>query len=116
MSDITNHPVELPDKFYFKVGEVSQIAGIPAYVLRFWESEFKEIQPKRTDSGQRLYRKKDIEKILTIKHLLYEKRFTIQGAKQALKSPDSRTQVKKPTVTYSEIRKELIHIRTLLTK
>ena len=81
MQSDTPYQKELPDKLYFKVGEVSSIVGVPAYVLRFWESEFKKINPKRTSSGQRLYRKKDVELILWIKHLLYEKKFTIEGAK-----------------------------------
>ena len=57
----------IPDKLYFKIGEVSEITGLEAYVLRFWETEFKKINPKRTESGQRLYSKKDVELILTIK-------------------------------------------------
>ncbi|MCD6184960.1 MAG: MerR family transcriptional regulator [Deltaproteobacteria bacterium] len=77
---------ELPNKFYFKVGEVSELADVPASVLRFWETEFKKIKPKRTPSGQRLYRKEDLALILKIKHLLYKKKFTIQGARQYLKS------------------------------
>ncbi len=105
----------LPDKLYFKVGEVSKIAGVPAYVLRFWETEFRSIHPKRTDTGQRLYRKKDIERVLAIKQLLYDKRYTIQGAKQYLKS---QTAVKTKTqrkLSLSEIRKELEDIRNILS-
>lgn len=75
----------IPDKLFFRIGEVAKLAGVPSYVLRFWESEFPSIHPKRTDSGQRLYRKSDVETILTIKHLLHEKRFTIEGAKQYLR-------------------------------
>ena len=75
---------DVPDKEYFRIGEVAELAGVPSYVLRFWESEFSSIHPKTTDSGQRLYRKSDVELILTIKHLLHEKRFTIEGAKQHL--------------------------------
>jgi DNA-binding transcriptional MerR regulator len=75
---------DVPDKEYFRIGEVAELAGVPSYVLRFWESEFTSIHPKTTDSGQRLYRKSDVELILTIKHLLHEKRFTIEGAKQHL--------------------------------
>ena len=73
---------------------------VPAYVLRFWETEFKRISPKRTSSGQRLYRKSDIELILKIKHLLYEKKFTIEGAKQQLKSEtaDRKKKVEKITL------------------
>lgn len=76
---------KVPDKLYFKINEVAELAGVPSYVLRFWESEFATIRPKRTDSGQLLYRKNDVETILTIKHLLHEKRFTIEGAKQHLR-------------------------------
>ena len=64
---------QLPDKLYFKIGEVSAIAGVPPYVLRFWESEFSRIRPRRTPSGQRMYRRADVERILYIKHLLYER-------------------------------------------
>ena len=82
MKNPTFHQSKIPDKLYFKVGEVSEITDIPTYVLRFWETEFKRINPKRTPSGQRLYRKNDVELILKIKHLLYEKKFTIDGARK----------------------------------
>jgi DNA-binding transcriptional MerR regulator len=75
---------DIPDKLYFRIGEVSKITGLPTHVLRFWESEFSRIRPKRTASGQRLYTRHDIELILHIKNLLYEKKFTIQGARQHL--------------------------------
>lgn len=74
----------IPDKLYFRIGEVSRIAGVPASVLRFWESEFSRIKPRRTEAGQRLYRKSDVALILTIKHLLYEQKFTIKGARKHL--------------------------------
>ena len=115
MQNNTPHQKELPDKFYFKVGEVSSIVGVPAYVLRFWESEFKKISPKRTSSGQRLYRKKDVELILWIKHLLYEKKFTIEGAKQKLKTMPIEQSEKPPTDILQEICSELQKIRDLLT-
>jgi DNA-binding transcriptional MerR regulator len=105
---------ELPDKLYFKVGEVSSIVGVPAYVLRFWEAEFKKINPKRTPSGQRLYRKKDVELILWIKHLLYEKKFTIQGAKQYLKTQSPSEQEAPPGDLLQEIALELQKIKDLL--
>jgi DNA-binding transcriptional MerR regulator len=104
---------EIPDKFYFKIGEVSKLVKLPAYVLRFWESEFSRIKPKRTSSGRRLYTKKDIELILKIKHLLYEKKYTIQGARQHL----SRRAGKDKTSTtglLKELRAELKGIRDLL--
>ena len=84
MQNAKSSPKEIPDKLYFRIGEVSKIAGLPTYVLRFWETEFSRIRPKRTSSGQRLYTRSDIELVLKIKHLLYEKKFTIQGARQHL--------------------------------
>ncbi len=106
---------EIPDKFYFKIGEVSHIAGTPPYVLRFWESEFKQIKPKRTDAGQRLYRKQDVVLVLRIKHLLYDRKFTIEGARQHLKKkygPPTEPPPALPDLT--EIRAELIRIRDLI--
>jgi DNA-binding transcriptional MerR regulator len=100
---------EIPDKFYFKIGEVGAITGLPTYVLRFWETEFKQIRPKRAASGQRLYRKKDVALILEIKHLLYERKFTIQGAKQTLEA-------RRAPLTLAEIRAELKAIRELLDR
>jgi DNA-binding transcriptional MerR regulator len=79
---------EIPDKLYFKIGEVSQITGVEPYVLRYWESEFKIINPDRSRSKQRLYTRKDLELILEIKRLLYEERYTIEGAKMRFMSRD----------------------------
>ena len=106
---------KIPDKLYFKIGEVSEIAGVPASVLRFWQTEFTRINPKRTPSGQRLYRRIDVELILKIKTLLYEKKFTIQGAVQRLKS-DSRKKISVQAPTLDEIRTELQAIRDILGK
>ena len=105
---------ELPDKLYFKIGEVGEISGLPTYVLRFWESEFKKISPKRTSSGQRLYSKNDVELILQIKHLLYEKKFTIQGAKQHLNSTTPENKEKQSTNVLDDVRMELKSIKDLL--
>jgi len=114
MQNNNTHKKELPDKLYFRIGEVGEIAGLPSYVLRFWESEFSKINPKRTPSGQRLYRKSDIELILKIKHLLYEKKFTIQGAKKYLNSEYREKKGKLSTDVVDEIRSELEQIRDLL--
>ncbi len=108
------HIKELPDKLYFKIGEVSEIAALPSHVLRFWENEFPRINPKRTPSGQRLYRKSDIEFVLKIKHLLYEKKFTIKGAKKYLNSEYGEQKKKLPTNVVDKIRSELEQIRDLL--
>jgi DNA-binding transcriptional MerR regulator len=108
---------EIPDKFYFKIGEVSDIAGVPPYVLRFWETEFKQIKPKRTDAGQRLYRKQDVVLVLTIKHLLHDRKFTIAGARQHLKKKPATAPESAPVAALTdiaEIKAELIRIRELI--
>jgi DNA-binding transcriptional MerR regulator len=75
---------EIPDKLYFRIGEVSKLLGVEPYVVRFWETEFPGLSPKKSDTGQRLFRRKDVEFLLQIKYLLYEKKFTIEGARQSL--------------------------------
>jgi DNA-binding transcriptional MerR regulator len=77
---------EIPDKLYFRIGEVSRLAGIKPYVLRFWETEFSSLGPKKSGKGHRLYRRKDVELVLEIKRLLYDKRYTIEGARKYLDS------------------------------
>jgi DNA-binding transcriptional MerR regulator len=104
----------IPDKLYFKIGEVSDITDVPAYVLRFWESEFKRIAPKRTTSGQRLYRKSDIDLILKIKDLLYNKKFTIQGARRFLHGGTPSLPPNDRETLLKEIRFELTEIKNLL--
>lgn len=88
MSAHENLPVppalEIPDKLYFRIGEVARLAGIKPYVLRFWETEFPTLGPRKSGTGHRLYRRKDVELVLEIKRLLYEKRFTIEGARRFL--------------------------------
>ena len=77
-------PTEIPNKLYFKIGEVSDLLGVEPYVLRYWESEFAALSPKKSGTGHRLYRRKDVELLLRIKHLLYDRKFTIEGARQTL--------------------------------
>ncbi len=76
---------EIPDKQYFKIGEVAEIAGVEPYVLRYWETEFRSIRPEKTRSNQRLYRRRDVETVLQIKRLLYDEGFRIDGAKRRLR-------------------------------
>jgi len=76
---------EIPDKLYFKIGEVARLAGVEPYVLRYWETEFKEINPVKSRTNQRLYRRRDIETVLWIKQLLYDEGFTIEGARKRMK-------------------------------
>src|SRR5437879_5060313 len=76
----------VPEKLYFRIGEVSSLCRLPAYVLRFWESEFPQLKPIKSSTGQRMYRRKDVEAVLRIKQLLYDEGFTIAGARQQLRS------------------------------
>ncbi len=76
---------QIPNKLYFRIGEVSDLVGVKPYVLRYWESEFTDIKPSKSKSGQRLYKRRDVELLLRIKELLYEERFTINGARKRLK-------------------------------
>jgi len=93
---------QIPDKLYYKIGEVAKFTGVKTHVLRYWETEFKAIRPNKSRSNQRLYRKQDIELILHLKDLLYNQGFTIAGARKKLREkPASKAAetTKKPTET-----------------
>ncbi|HKW16230.1 MAG TPA: MerR family transcriptional regulator [Terriglobales bacterium] len=81
-----SNEIIVPDKLYFRIGEVSRLCRLPAYVLRFWETEFPQLKPVKSSTGQRMYRRKDVDAVLRIKKLLYEEGFTIAGARQQLRS------------------------------
>jgi DNA-binding transcriptional MerR regulator len=89
---------QLPDKLYFKIGEVADIVGVKPYVLRYWETEFSVVKPAKTRSKHRLYRRKDVEMLLQIKRLLHDQRFTIEGARKRLKGlqKEERAQLEMP--------------------
>ncbi len=127
---------EIPDKLYFRIGEVARLAGIKPYVLRFWETEFSALGPRKSGAGHRLYRRKDVEMVLEIKRLLYGQRFTIEGARKFLEAKPkaeaaraagkpARTNPAKPAKTQGNlfdgsaamvetVRKELLEILRLL--
>ncbi len=114
-------PSQLPDKLYFKIGEVSKLADVAPHVLRYWESEFATIKPKRAGSKQRLYRRKDVELILTIKNLLHQQGYTIAGAKKLISEADDlgaiqREEDKSKILSHrlGAIKEELLEIRNLL--
>ena len=108
--------MKIPEgKRYFRIGEVSRIIGVEPYVLRFWESEFPQIRPARADSKQRTYQKKDLELIKEIKHLLYEEKLTLEGARKRLKKLHSITETKEPADIFEEIKSELRNIADLLS-
>src|SRR6201996_3427980 len=97
----SHHPIrkivtpEIPDKLYFRIGDVARLCEVPAYVLRFWETEFPLLKPNKGGTGQRLYRRRDVEMALRIKTLLYDQGYTIPGARQVFKSEQRQ---KEPTL------------------
>ncbi len=107
----------IPEKAYFRIGEVSKILSVEPYVIRYWETEFKTVRPVRTKAAQRLYRKKDVEALLTIRNLLYQQRFTISGAKKHLLKLHDAEGV--PEVSQQDkliyIKKELQQIRKMMS-
>ncbi len=113
----------IPDKLYFKIGEVAKIADVPTHVLRYWESEFSGISPKRANSKQRLYKRQDVELILNIKTLLHDQGYTIAGAKKLLDSgqaPEQSVVEIKPVIVNAAnplqtIKQELKELQDLLT-
>ena len=108
--------MQIPDdKRYFRIGEVSRLTSLEPYVLRYWESEFPQIRPRRADSNQRTYRKEDLEIILEIKRLLYEEKLTIKGAKQRLKQKMGKKVVLDDREVLKELKSELQDILEVLT-
>jgi DNA-binding transcriptional MerR regulator len=111
--------IVIPDKLYFRIGEVANLCRLPAYVLRFWESEFSQLKPVKSSTGQRMYRKRDVESVLRIKQLLYEQGFTIAGARQHLRSearPDkTQAAIPFPSASKSEIQHIRQGLREILT-
>jgi DNA-binding transcriptional MerR regulator len=91
--------VVIPEKICFRIGEVSELAKLPTYVLRFWETEFSQLKPTKSSTGQRMYRRKDVEYVMQIRKLLYEDGFTIAGAREKLREElrSARSQNQKPT-------------------
>jgi DNA-binding transcriptional MerR regulator len=103
--------VMIPDKLYFRIGEVATLCQLPAYVLRFWESEFPQLKPVKSGTGQRMYRRRDVESVLRIKQLLYEQGFTISGARQQLRA-DTKPDKTQSTIPFpKQASSEIQHIR-----
>src|SRR5215471_20180319 len=103
--------VVIPDKLYFRIGEVSRLCRLPSYVLRFWETEFNQLKPSKSGTGQRMYRKIDVESVLRIKKLLYDQGFTIAGARQQLRAETKRKQSPLPFAVPTPNRGELKQVR-----
>jgi DNA-binding transcriptional MerR regulator len=125
-------PVEIPNKLYFRIGEVCRLLKLEPYVLRFWESEFPSLSPAKGANGRRMYRRKDVEMVVTIKDLLYERGFTIAGARKVLSSrnddsaalfppvassPKTQSQTARPAPEkLDQVKLELRNILTILNR
>ena len=114
--------VVIPERLYFRIGEVAHLCRLPAYVLRFWETEFPQLKPVKSSTGQRMYRRKDVESVLRIKKLLYEEGFTIAGARQHLRAEIKNDKKQPPlpfpaaaAVNLKPIRQGLREILTMLS-
>jgi DNA-binding transcriptional MerR regulator len=117
-----NAEIVIPDKLYFRIGEVASLCRLPAYVLRFWETEFPQLKPVKSSTGQRMYRKRDVESVVRIKKLLYEDGFTIAGARVQLReeTKPERNQSAlpfpvNPTPNVAHLRHELQQILHILS-
>ena len=116
--------IPFPDKLFYKIGEVSRIVGVEPYVLRYWETEFPFLKPRKNKSGQRVYIKKDVELLLMIKRLLYQERYTIEGVRKRLglvsvqaepkPEPEQKQEVRQPARTIEHIKKRLREILSQL--
>ena len=113
-------PVEVPDRLYFKIGEVAKLVGVKPYVLRYWETEFSIVRPGKTRARHRLYRRKDVETLLEIRRLLYAERYTIEGAKRRLResgrlADEAQTALDEGAATLARVREELLALHRMLT-
>lgn len=110
-------PVHLPQKLYFRIGEVARLLEVKPHVIRFWEKEFKSLRPKKSAAGQRIFSRKDVERLVAIKHLLYEERYTIDGARKHLREkgfePDEAADLEASRV--ETLRERLTAVRSRLT-
>ena len=104
----------IPNKRFFKIGEVSRIVGVPTHVLRYWEREFSIVRPHRAPSKQRVYRRSDVERLLQIKRLLHQEKYTIAGARKRLHASRVEREEIARRESIEAIRAELIALRRLL--
>ena len=112
-------PPTIPDKLYFRIGEVASLCRVPTYVLRFWQTEFPQLRPGKSGTGQRLYRRRDLDMALHIKRLLHEEGYTIAGAKSVLNAesslpPSLRQPLEPPSTNTDAARAQLLQVRAEL--
>lgn len=121
-NSLTAASTPIPDKLYFRIGDVAKLCGVEAYVLRFWETEFPQLKPNKSGTGQRLYRKRDVELALRIKQLLHHDGYTIQGARQvftaesreAKSHPQNELPLKRGAATQASTERQLQKMRNEL--
>ena len=109
----------VPQKLYYRIGEVAEIAGVKPHVLRYWETEFSFLSPRKSEGNQRLYTHKDLQKVLTIKRLLYEERYTISGVKRRFREEWRKAQERRPDTrrrALATLRAEVEELLRLLDK
>ncbi len=114
----------IPEKLYFRIGEVAKLLALPAYVLRFWETEFPQLKPTKSNTGQRMYRRREVELAIRVKKLLYEEGFTIAGARERLKTENKPAKAQSglpfpkpaPTAGLREVKRGLNEILGILSK
>lgn len=107
---------EVPVKLYYRIGEVAEIVGVEAHVLRYWESEFKSIRPQKSAKGQRVYSRRDLDKLLRVKELLYQQGYTIAGAKKQLRDGAGEPAAEPEQAALSKLRAELSTMREQITR
>jgi DNA-binding transcriptional MerR regulator len=105
---------ELPVKLYYRIGEVSEIVGVEPHVLRYWETEFRSIRPQKSRKGQRIYSRRDVDKLLKVKELLYSHGFTIAGARKRLREGGAEPQ--QAAAAAPEVKRPGAHLRTALSE
>jgi DNA-binding transcriptional MerR regulator len=120
----STNEIVIPDRLYFRIGDVSELLQLPAYVLRFWETEFPQLKPSKSSTGQRMYRRREVELAARIKTLLYKDGFTIAGAREQLKidAKPTKTQSGLPfpkpagdTKGLKRLRQELLELQMMLS-
>ena len=119
---VRNSEIIIPDKLYFRIGEVAGLCRLPTYVLRFWETEFPQLKPVKSSTGQRMYRQRDVESVVRIKKLLYEDGFTIAGARVQLREEGKSVRNQNalpfpggPSLSVARVRNELQQILHILS-
>ena len=106
----------MPVKLYYRIGEVSEIVGVEPHVLRYWETEFRSIRPQKSRTGQRIYSRRDVDKLIKVKELLYSHGFTIAGARKRLREGGAEPETQQPVVAAPEVKRAGAQLRLALAE